>query len=194
MMRKTVYGTAATMIAAAFLFSSLAGAANASAAPGTMPTAVTTFAVGPEGGNFTAYGVTVHVPAGLEAKTSSGLVTVTSFSILHWATGATGPGPKNFPLGTEGVKAFGFEINGKYTFNPGTNNPVLFELSGATYQLKISVLTNGNEFFIWNPITGAFTNVTEKTSYSTTDGLATASVVSPIFAWVITTPVPEQAS
>jgi hypothetical protein len=192
MKRKEIYGTAAAIIAVAFLFSGLAGAT--SVAPGTMPTAVTTFAVGSEGGNFTAYGVTVYVPAGLDVSTSSGVVPVTSFSILHWATGATGPGPKNFPTGTEAVKAFGFEINGMYTFNPGSNSPVLFKLDGATYALKISVQTNGNEFFIWNPVTGAFTNVTAKTGYSTSVGLATAYVVSPIFAWVITTPVPAQAS
>ncbi len=168
------------------------------ASPSTNPTSMQTFQVGPNGGVFSAYGVTVYIPAGLEVEVQSSggtlIVPVTTFSILQWATGQTGPGPKNFPPGTVGVKAFGFMVNGQYYFNPGSNSPVFFFLDGKVYRLMISIETNGNNFWIWNPITGAFINVTAKTDYTVSNGIATASVVSPIFAWVITTPVSQQAS
>ena len=165
----------------------------ASASPSTQPASMKTFAVGSTGGTFSAYGVTVSVPAGLELYIphNNTLIQVTSFSILQWATGQMGPGPSNFPSGTIGVKAFGFMINGQYTFNLGSTTLEIFTLNGGAtpYKLQTSIQTDGNTFWIWNPISGSFTDVTAKTGYMTSNGLATTTVVSPVFSWVITTPL-----
>jgi hypothetical protein len=190
-MSKTIISTIiVSLIAVGFLV--LPGV-YASTSPSTQPASMQTFSVGSTGGTFTAYGVAVSIPAGLELfiPSNNTLVKVNGFSILQWATGETGPGPSNFPPGTIGVKAFGFMINGRYTFNLGSTPSEIFTLNGGStaYKLQISIQTNGNTFWIWNPVTGAFTNVTAKTGYVTSNGLATAGVVSPVFAWVITTPL-----
>jgi hypothetical protein len=143
------------------------------------------------GGTFSAYGITVILPAGLEVAVPSQNVVekVTSFSFLLFATGLAGPGPANFPNGTIGVKVFGFEVNGKYTFNPGSNDQVVFMLRGEALPIPVSIRTHGTEFWIWNPMTGVYTDVTARTHFTPGNGAASAIVGSPIFAWVVTSPL-----
>jgi len=167
----------------------IAAPAAVAVSPSTAPVATRTYSVPDSGGTFSAYGVTVQLPEGLQVAVPSEDIEepVTSFTFMLFAVGQSQKS-QDFPSGVSAVKAFGFEINGRYTFNPGTNAQVVFMLDGAEHAISISIKTMGDGFWIWNPMTGAFTDVTEKTGYMVSDGLATAGVVSPIFAWVITIP------
>lgn len=184
-----------TLILAAVLLilGTIAVPVHASVMPSSQPAASRTFPVSGEE-MISAFGVQVNIPNNLYLYIPSNgtHVKVNSFSILLWATGQTGPGPKNFPTGTIGVKAFGFMINNEYTFNLGSTPLEVFVIGGTSTTptaLQISIRTDGNTFWIWNPVTGVFTNVTAKTGYTVQDGLAEAHVVSPVFSWVITTPL-----